>query len=343
MTDDEAPLAGHRRAAEVEWALAALGLDGSHRNALTRLAELGPPAEPVRLPPPVEAEALLERLGLRPPDLGEALTARPDRSTPGVWWLLERCHHCLVEHMGRPGRLGPWPTLSEAHGAVGRYCYVWVFLATLPVVRRYHVQRGIPDDTSWEILAALGAQMGNYRALYGVGGLHTQDWMTVHFRGLIYGLGRLYFERLPVWFDAPDDPGDGRRHPRKGDWSLGVHIPEGRLTPEACDASFARARAFFPRHFPEEDYRYATCASWVLDPQLAEYLSAETNIIRFAERFTLLPVGQENDSATVVEFVFRRPMSDLDELPRETTLQRAILGHIRAGRDWKFRTGWLHL
>ncbi|WP_020579286.1 acyltransferase domain-containing protein [Actinopolymorpha alba] len=329
--------------AEVRWVHADLGLDESHRTALMRLAKLGPPAEPVRLPPPTQCADLLQRLGVAPPDIDEALAARPSKAAhPGMWWLLERCHHELVQHMGRPGSLGGWPALPETHGAVGRYFYVWVYLATLPFVRRYHAERGIPDETSWEILAALGAQLANRRALFGTGGLHTHEWMTVHFRGLIYALGRLYFERLPIWFDA-EDRTVGRRAPRRGEWSLGVHIPEGRLTPEACDASFDRARGFFREHFPDEAYRHATCVSWVLDPQLEEYLSPTTNIIRFQKRFSLLPAGEANDNATVVEFVFRRPLTDLGDLPQETTLQRGIVEHIRAGRTWKFRTGWIDL
>jgi hypothetical protein len=345
MDDTRTPGDGGDPAAEVAWVLADLGLDEAHRNAVTTLAALGPPTDPVRLPQATEAASLLRRLGLSTADVEDAIAARPDRHrSQTLWWLLERCHHQLVENMGRAGDLGPWPHLAEGNGSAGRFLYVWVFLATLPAVRRYHSAQGIPDEASWEILAALGAQLDNHRALHGSGGLHTQDWMTVHFRGLIYALGRLYFERIPIWFDAGAPAAhEATRPPRQGDLSLGVHIPEGRLTPESCDASFARARAFFPTHFPDEDYRYATCVSWVLDPQLEEYLSPATNIVRFQKRFTLLPAGEGSDNATVVQFVFRRPLADLDDLPQETTLQRAIVEHIRAGRHWRFRTGWLVL
>jgi hypothetical protein len=232
--------------------------------------------------------------------------------------------------------------MPGAQGAVGRYVYVWVLLATLPFARRYHEERGIPDATSWEILAALGAQMANHRALFGMGGLHTQEWITVHFRGLTYALGRLHFERLPIWFDAE---ATAERHgpaPQRGEWSLGLHIPEERLSPAACDDSFARAKEFFPRDFAEEDHRYAVCTSWVLDPQLQEYLSPETNIVRFQNRLELLPPADGSNSATV-EFVFRRPLAYLAALPQETTLRRAIVAHIRAGHDWKIRTGWFAL
>jgi hypothetical protein len=130
---------------------------------------------------------------------------------------------------------------------------------------------------------------------------------------------------------------------RRGDPCLGTHIPEtGPLTPEACDASFRRAREFFARHFPEESYPIATCGSWLLDPQLAEYLPATSNIMRFQRRFHLTPVSWDADRE-IVEFVFRRSKPQLDELPQETTLQRAIVQHLRAGRHWFGRSGWLEL
>jgi hypothetical protein len=46
-------------------------------------------------------------------------------------------------------------------------------------------------------------------------------------------------------------------------------------------------------------------------------------------------------------FVFHRrydglnvPTTLLDELPQQTTLQRAIVAHLRAGGHWHSRTGW---
>lgn len=186
------------------------------------------------------------------------------------------------------------------------------------------------------LLGTLSAQLANRRELHGEGGLHTQNWMTHHFRGAVYALGRLHFERLV----APAGDAEG---PQAGEPVLGLHIPEGRLTPESVDDALNRAVTFFAEHFPAEPYRYAVCTSWVLDPQLAGYLAADTNIIRFQRRFTLRPPGPADDSGTVVEVLFKRPLAELDQLPRDTTLQRAVVDHIRAGRPWHFRSGWFPL
>ena len=79
------------------------------------------------------------------------------------------------------------------------------------------------------------------------------------------------------------------------------------MTAEACDASFAWAPRFFARHFPEDDYRVATCGSWLLDEQLAEYLPETSNIVQFQRRFRLVPPdGFEPRSAL--------PLDELEKL-----------------------------
>lgn len=177
--------------------------------------------------------------------------------------------------------------------------------------------------------------------MFGTAGLHTHLWMTVHFRGALYRVGRLLYERLRLPYDIPE------AGVAAGTYALGIHIPPGPLTPESCDDSLGRARGFFRRHFPDEPYDIATCTSWVLDDQLAGYLSPETNIIRFQSRFRPGDRDGEQpaDDATV-EAVFRRPWSGLDavaDLPGRTTLERGIGAHLRAGGHWHYRTGWLPL
>ncbi|WP_344210721.1 acyltransferase domain-containing protein [Kribbella sancticallisti] len=337
VDDDDAAAPGDN----VERARRALGLTDGDLDDLAHLAAFDSSPDRFRLPDGPEADRYLRDLGVSDIDRTEILAARPDpRGHPELWWLLERCYQHLAGNLGRPGRLSPaWPTLSNL-GAVGRFAYVWVFLAAVPHARRYHALHHVPDEVSWDSLGVVAAQMVNHRAIYGSGGLHTQDWMTHHFRGAVYALGRLHYERLIVPPGTVTDDGG----PEPGDRVLGLHIPEGRLTPTSVDDSVGLACSFFTRHFPHEKYRYAVCTSWVLDPQLMEYLPVDSNIIRFQQRFTLRPVDPaRDDSATVVEFLFKRPLADLALLPRATTLQRAVIDQIRRCRPWHFREGWFRL
>jgi hypothetical protein len=290
-----------------------------------------------RLPDRTYLPAIFERLAIALEDQQEILAAWPSpEMDPEVWRSLERAYATLVKDLGGFAPLDlPGPaTLSTA---LGRYFFAYVYLAALADVRRFHVQRRIPDDVSWATLADLGRNLERDRLLLGDGGLRTSGWLTLHFRGSLYQLGRLQFNRVNVhaMHVAGAFP--------EGAAALGIHIPEsGPLTPAACDDALAQAQPFFARYFAETPTRLAICTSWLLDPQLADYLEPDSNILRFQRRFTLVSEGNDGD-ADVLRFVFHRIAPNIDDLSQRTTLERAIVAHVRAGGHWRNRTGWLNI
>jgi hypothetical protein len=281
--------------------------------------------------------AIFERLAVSEQDQEEILAAWPSREADAeTWSSLERAYETLVKDLGG---FGPLQLLGPAVEStpLGRYFFVYVYLAALADVRRFHVQRRIPDEISWATLADLGRNLKRDRALLGDGGLRTSGWLTLHFRGALFQLGRLQFNRMKT-----SAAHVANAFP-EGDPAIGIHIPEsGPLTAEACDDSLARAHPFFARHFPEAPTRLGICNSWLLDPQLADYLAPDSNIMRFQRRFTLVGDGHDGD-ADVLRFVFHRIAPNIDDLPQRTTLERAIVAHMRAGKHWRSPTGWLQL
>jgi hypothetical protein len=312
-----------------------------HRPWLAGLESVGRPPRELPLPERDELPAIFVRLVIAPADAAEIVAAWP---SPGrdaeLWWVLERAYHTIVRDMGGFEYV-PWPALPPAFGETGRFFYAYVFLAALGDVREFHARRGIPDDVSWASLADLGRNLRRDRLLFGEGGLRTHEWLTLHFRGALYELGRLQFNRR-----APSRvrfPPESRDESSEGEGAVGIHIPEsGPLSPAACDESLRRAREFFRRHFDETPVRIGICRSWLLDHQLAEYLDADSNIVRFQRRFHVVPGGSDGD-ADILRFVFKRIDPGLDELPQRTDLERAIVAHLRAGRHWQNRLGWLEL
>ncbi|WP_406054103.1 acyltransferase domain-containing protein [Kribbella sp. NBC_00889] len=318
-----------------------LGDDPALVKWLGELDRAGEPRDELDVPTAETALTLLLRLGVPAQDAAEIVGELSDlQRNPALSWLVRRCAQRTVADIGgfRPG--GSWPTLPDGWG---RYFYVYVFLAVLPSVRAYHEQRGIPDDISWATLAALGSAVESHRQRLGTGGMDAPFWIDLHFRGGIYLLGRLGFNRGDLGFLAPAVRAAGLPSD-ESDPALGVHAgPTGALDPAACDASFALAGEFFARHFPEETYRLARCGSWILDEQLAEYLPADSNIIRFQRRFHLTPETRDGDADILFRIFQASPDTDLATLPRRTTLQRAVIDHLRAGRHWKIGFGWLEL
>ncbi len=208
------------------------------------------------------------------------------------------------------------------------------FLQTLPDLRRFHRERGVPDEISRATLADLGRHLALHRRTHGEFGLETHWWLTAAWSGGLYHLGRLHF-----LLQQPREPVPGVEH---GEWVIDVHIPEtGPLRPDVVDASFEQARRFFATHFPERPARTATLTSWLLDPYLLDNVGPESNIARFGRRFT--PYGTPwDDNGSTVYFVFStRDLDDLDRLPRNTALQRLVLDRIAAGGHWQVAHGYM--
>jgi hypothetical protein len=340
-----------------------LGLRGDEARWVERLDAVGPPPFEVTLPDVAAAGELFARLQLAAADAAAVASSLPSpHRTPEWWWLLERSVHRLTISMGDPSRShGDWPHWVGPEEAVplDRRCFMpHVFLATVPHTRTWHRALGIPDDVSWASLADLGRHMAIHRRSYGAAGVDAPWWLSLCLRGEAFDLGRLQYtpfelgnsDDSPRWYpwEEAEAMGEGFR---RGDACVGVHIPEsGPMTPEACDASFRQAGEFFARYFPVrgQSRRLATCWSWLLDDQLADWLPAESNIMRFQHRFELVPGWSRSDNA--LTFVFRRPLPPdgvteefLDTLPVRTALERAIVAHLKAGGEWRTRCGWLDL
>ena len=341
-----------------------LGLGRVQATLLAALAELDRPPQPtdpdyeerapsgkLTLPETDALAALLAWLEVDPEDSVDLLRTIPDpEHDPERWWLLERCHTLLVRSLAKQtGGLAPLPPLPAALALFPAH----LICASVDDIRRLHGGSGIPEDVSRETLSQLGRAMAAYRVSHGKAGILLTGWEWMRFSGLLYQIGRL--EVIPYrlctdpsagplfWYDEETAARLGAGF-RKGDAALSVHVPAtDPLSPAACDRSFALMRTAFAGVFPGETPRVATCTSWLLDDQLAEYLPADSNILAFQRRFDLVPGARDEDEA-LLRFVFGVPHAkELDELPQRTTLERAVVSHLRQGRHWRIRTGWLDL
>ena len=122
---------------------------------------------------------------------------------------------------------------------------------------------------------------------------------------------------------------------RQGDSVLNIHIPAGApMSHDSCGDSFCRAQRFFPDCFPEFCSRAYACTSWLLDPQLADYLAPTSNMVRFQEEVYLVPVPG-TDGRQTISRVFGTAEVDPASAPRRTSLQKAVLDHLERGGTWR--------
>ena len=171
------------------------------------------------------------------------------------------------------------------------------------------------------------------------GGLYLGElhWLTLHLHLQLFRLGRLQF-CMGHAFRAVPEAGIA-----EGDPVLEIHIPRGeKLAPEECEASIVRAKAFFPRFFPDFAYRGITCWSWLLDDTLRNYLPETSNILRFGELFT--KVYSEEKSA-LVKYVFSpgTTAENLADAACATDFARRVRNAVLAGEKFHETLGFIPL
>jgi hypothetical protein len=297
---------------------------------------------------PDDAEALLEYCGVNAADRQEMQAARPDPDRDPEWWTIasslagevERDLGLAVPSTGFRG----WPAVPRDAPAVGLFAGAWALLANVPRLLQLHADRGVPESVTVATISALGGVMATHRQVFGRAGVGLMPlWgPPLRFRGADYEIGRHDYTRTQLGL------GDG-----VSGHLLLIHIPPtGPLDVQASEESVATAVESFKRWYPEEPIAGFACHSWLLDPQLAEYLRPDSNIIRFQRRFDLLPLLPPEDPSEGDRELMRLGLQlpvpdraltegDLGGLPQDTTLQRAFVTHLRGGRHWYGRTGML--
>lgn len=235
-------------------------------------------------------------------------------------------------------RLGTFPADPPTLDVDGEVWLRALAAEALPVVEWYRAHQ-IGTDVVADTLADVGHHIALHRRGTGRFGLDAGPWLTAHFGGTLFRLGRLQFLLRRPRLREPRPPGHERDR-----WLLDVHIPaSGPMLPGAVARGFERAADFFPRHFPEQQASVAVCHSWLLDPYLAQHLPEDANLVAFQEIWT--PYGKPDPAPTdPLWFLFHtRDLDRVPELSRATTLQRVVLERIDGGGTWQRGRGYREL
>lgn len=266
-----------------------------------------------------------------------------DKATVMLWhW-----HRGLIDPGGWTAvDMQAWPAATEPELA-GAYA-----LLVLSGIRRFcevYTARRISEAIIRDTLRDVRRAMSGCIEQLGFVGVRRMRWLTHHLTHKLVELGRLQFEIGRVDTKLDQDECERLRTDAACIESLGlkltdpvlwIHIPKsGVLLPEACEASYALADSFFPRHFPEHRHEALLCRSWLLDPQLAEYLPVDSNIRHFQDRFEM--IGVQRDTDEIQRFVFGEVYEDITHAPQKTALEHAIVQHVLAGRTWRTGLGRL--
>lgn len=248
--------------------------------------------------------------------------------------------HRETAEAAKPPETGAEDELASAVA----YLPVVAFAEALHEAIAFHRRHDVPDSVTTATFADVGRMVERNRLWGGQPGLGDAltGWLTRHFHGALFQVGRLQVERVRMTEWSAARARQAGVVAQAGDLELTVHIPAagGPLTPAAVDDSLGWAHEVVQQAFPQERYVGVSCHSWLLDPQLAEALPG-SNVAAFAGRFVLGSPADEDGDLDARRFAFGASSAPFAELPTGSSLQRAVVELWRRGGHVQVCSGWL--
>ena len=223
------------------------------------------------------------------------------------------------------------PVFENLHGlqeVTGIHPYtidILYLLCLLPGLEEQYGREGIPARFFHGFVENLKQAACNCQKIHGVWGTDIAWWLIDFFKLKLFSIGRLQFKRRKLR--------KAMGGYAEGSYYIDVHIPGGApLTPALCAASYAEAAAFFRARYGMEHILFG-CHSWLLSPELRTILPENSNILAFARDYTILQTNIDPTS-NAVSFIFHVSgvPADLETLPEETSLQKALKTHLQGGK-----------
>ena len=149
-------------------------------------------------------------------------------------------------------------------------------------------------------------------------GLKNLPWIKNHLNFDLFKIGRLQFQiykcdnRTLNYDLLPFNFGENLIY---------VHIPQGeKLVYAECVNSLKNAKSFFGEYFPNYDFDYFFCESWLLYGENWQFMNSSSNILQFSTLFDL--VYSVEDDRQAIERIFGKRQLIKSKYQEKTTLQR---------------------
>ena len=158
-------------------------------------------------------------------------------------------------------------------------------------------------------------------------GLKNLSWIKNHLNFDLFKIGRLQFQiykcdnRTLNYDLLPFNFGENLIY---------VHIPQGeKLVYAECVNSLKNAKRFFGEYFPNYDFDYFFCESWLLYGENWQFMNSSSNILQFSTLFDL--VYSVEDDRQAIERIFGKRKIIKSKYEEKTTLQRSAKRFMQNG------------
>lgn len=164
------------------------------------------------------------------------------------------------------------------------------------------VKLGLSESEFFDTMADIKLWGEDYRKYHnGEVGLTEINWLNLHMTGQIFKFGRLQYQIGKYYFEKSTEI-NGRTI-KYGDPCYYIHIPEGeKLDSVSCKKSITLAVDTLSDIFRDIPTDVMMCHSWLLSPYNAKFMKPNSNIIKFANMFTI--VDQNGDPGQHFRWIF---------------------------------------
>lgn len=160
-------------------------------------------------------------------------------------------------------------------------------------------------------------------------GLKNYGWLKNHVSFELFRIGRLQYQL----FECNNKTLLYNKLPFSyGEKLVYIHIPEGeKLEKDKCIESIKLANTFFSKYFPEYNYKYYFCESWLLFEGNRDYMAPESNILNFLSLFNVHYNVKIDTQA--IERIFGERHLFKRFYPENTDLQKRAKHYMKSGKS----------
>ena len=200
-----------------------------------------------------------------------------------------------------------------------------------------YVKNGIDKKIFFDSAADFTCKVRECMKVNGVPGTDVGRWYRGFFNLSRFALGRFQYEKKPVAHTVVFPDG---AVVEEGTECLNFHIPSNGISidDEVRYDSYKKAFEFF-EDFRKDGVITFICHSWLIFPDNREFLSPDSNILRFMNDFTCLQREVKDPFKDAWRIFGAAARGPLEELPENTSLQRAVKQRMLNGKPMGMALG----
>ena len=214
---------------------------------------------------------------------------------------------------------------AGVHEYTGRLLLYVLFSQRL---KNYYIANGLDLEIWEDSMRDLRYKMLKCKLIYGVWGSFLRGWFAGFFQIKRFAFGKLEFELKEF---HKDYVGNGVRL-IPDSVVVYIHIPRTGepLTKPDQEYAITKAREFFAPYFGINRKIPFITGSWLLFSKNKEFLNKDSNLYAFIDRFEIISNYEYPDYSQCWR-IFNKPFTRWEDMPTDTSLQRAYVEMIRKG------------